>query len=67
MDSKANLKEQIELAKLIQKKSNLLAKVTDLNEQHELFVDISELSERLSELIIVMDNWISNGGFHPYE
>jgi hypothetical protein len=65
MDPKANLKEQLAIAH----------EITDVwdncNEDailpQEQLVDIAEQGYRLAELVIVLDSWIRNGGFSPWE
>jgi hypothetical protein len=54
MDPNANLKEQLELAK------NIL----EYPAQSDMDT-INGDAERLAELVLALDEWISNGGFLP--
>ncbi len=53
MDPNTNLKEQLDLARLIVYTHDKGYKVPH------------ETSDRLAELVIALDEWISNGGFLP--
>jgi hypothetical protein len=53
VDPEANLQEQLSLSKRIIEKRD-----------RELLVDESEV-ERLAELVVALDDWITRGGFLP--
>src|SRR5579863_5967037 len=55
MDTKANLKEQLELAREIIR--------LDDNEQLADFTDTA----RLAELVLALDEWMRDGGFSPWK
>ena len=65
MDPDANLQEQRELAKTIQARQD---KWDDTfgrtqKEHTEIIAQQAEDGERLAELVLALDGWISNGGF----
>lgn len=53
MDPEANRTEQLELSRLILESSDQAAK--------------AEAAERLAELVVALDEWLTNGGAHPEE
>ncbi len=65
MDSVANLKEQLEIAREIEHTWNLG------NDDGTLGADqmerVAALADRLSELVLALDEWQRKGGFSPYE
>ena len=54
VDPDANLKEQIRIAKQI-------IQAIDKGEE----IDMFERGDRLAELVIALDEWITRGGFIP--
>lgn len=57
MDPKANLKEQIELAKQILEIEDHCTNDTE---------NVVDLGSRLAELVLALDEWQRKGGFSPY-
>lgn len=53
MDPDTNLEEMRQIAKSL------------LNDKDESISDLIDKSNRLAELVIAQDKWISNGGFLP--
>jgi hypothetical protein len=67
MDPKANLQEQLELAREI---ADLRDGVTDDMTQKEVLAIeacIGSKGETLAELVLALDEWRRKGGFDPYE
>ncbi len=64
MDPVANLKEQLEIARSIQAIwDDCNADGTLTNNQRK---SIAGMADRLSELVLALDEWQRKGGFSPY-
>lgn len=65
MDPIANLKEQLELAREIRAIWDDCNGDGTLTRQQQDAA--SEKAERLSELVLALDEWMSKGGFSPWK
>jgi hypothetical protein len=65
MDPKANLDEQLALAKRVQEIAGSQPAYIELNE--ELSAEVRESASRLSELVLALHEWREKGGFDPYQ
>ena len=60
MDPQANIAEQVQIAQRVVSDS------ADLEAPDRTFEDVQADLERLSELVLDLDEWRSKGGFDPY-
>ena len=64
MDPKANLKEQLELAREITAAWDNADEDGELGENEAAAV--AEKANRLAELVLALDEWLRKGGFSPW-
>jgi hypothetical protein len=63
MDPRANLEEQLKLARRLQRALDVDANdFSELKGVDQILAD----AERLADLVLVLDEWIKKGGFSPY-
>lgn len=65
MDPEANIREQREIAQQLRELLNPPELVTP-EEGSDTGLEVIALADRLSDLVIALDEWRSRGGFDPY-
>lgn len=65
MDPEANIREQLEIARQLRELLNPPELVTP-EEGSDTGLEVIALADRLSDLVIALDEWRRRGGFDPY-